>query len=68
MRQLLYVENTGEIDKRCIYVCLSCHGPVCYTKCGQDFYCWKCAKCEKEADIKDLKIQIGEHIADKRIV
>ena len=60
MRVLYYVENVSEIDKRSIYVCRYCMGPVSYQKTHGKRYEWLCNTCGTELLIESLKIKIGE--------
>lgn len=61
MRELLWVENTSEIDRRHFYLCIHCHGPVLYQKPYlSKKYEWICNKCNTKFAVEDLKIKIGE--------
>lgn len=63
MRELKYVDDIREVDKRDIFVCYSCQGAVSYQKCTLDKkYKWICNSCGKTINIQDLKINIGDMI------
>ena len=65
MKELYYLENSSEVDKRYTYICFHCLGPASYTKCNDNSYCWRCKNCGKELEVENLKIQIGETIVSK---